>query len=121
MDKAQALQQFWGSFELPAYDANTVPDDADLPRITYEVVEDAIDSPVQINASLWYRGTSWAEIEQKTMEVATFIGRGGEVIKIDGGYAWIKRGEPFAQRMSDEDDTIRRMYLTTEVEFLTEV
>lgn len=121
MDKAQALHSFWSSYGIPAYDENTVPDDATLPRITYKVVEGALDEREQINASVWYRDTSWAAIEAKTKEVAEAIGRGGKIIKIDGGYAWITRGTPFAQRMGDDDDTIRRMYLTTYVEFLTEV
>lgn len=121
MNKAQAINEFWNGFDLPAYDENTVPDDASLPRITYSVVEDNWESTCQISASLWYRGTSWAEIEAKKDEIAKALSRGGIVKKIEDGFVWIKRGEPFSQRMGDEDDTIRRIYLITQVDYLTEV
>ena len=35
MNKIQALDSFWNSFGLRAYDSMSVPDDAELPRITY--------------------------------------------------------------------------------------
>lgn len=120
MDKAQVLQKFWAGFGMEAYDENTVPDNAPLPRITHQVSLDSFDNPVSISASLWYRSTSWAAITQKSEEIARAIGRGGLCLKCDGGYVWIKRGTPFSQRMSDPDDSIRRIYLNTEVEFMTE-
>lgn len=120
MDKAQVLQQFWSGFGMEAYDENTVPGNAPLPRITYQVSLDSLDSPVAIPASIWYRSTSWATITKKAEEISKAIGPGGQSIKCDGGYVWIKRGSPFSQRMSDPDDSIRRVYLNTEVEFLTE-
>lgn len=120
MDKAQILQSFWSGFGVPAYDENTVPENAALPRITYAVALDSFDSPVSISASIWYRSTSWAVITKKAEEISKAIGPGGVVLKCDGGHVWIKRGSPFSQRMSDPDDSIRRVYLNIEVEFLTE-
>ena len=37
MDKYQAINEFWNRFGVMAYDENTVPDDAELPYITYGV------------------------------------------------------------------------------------
>lgn len=121
MDKAQALQVFWSSFGLPAYDETTVPDDAKMPYITYRVATDSLESVLPLSASLWYRDKSWAEITQKSEEVATAIAQHGFVsYPVDGGYIWIVKGVPFAQRMREEnDDMVRRIYLNVTVEFLT--
>ena len=125
MDKAQALQAFWSSFGIPAYDQSTIPnaDSADHrpqpPYITYRVAEDSLGNPVLLSGSIWYRSTSWAEIEQKAKQIAEYIGYGHKILKIDGGYLYITKGTPFAQRMSDEDDSIRRIYINLMVEYLT--
>ena len=126
MNKAQAIYSFWSSFGIPAYDQNTIPnadDKADHrpepPYITYEVIEDSLNTPVALSGLIWYRSTSWKDITLKAGEIAADIGYGHKIIKIDGGYLYITKGIPFAQRMSDEDDSIRRMYINLMVEFLT--
>lgn len=120
MNAAQVLQSFWEGFDLPAYDENTVPEDATLPRITYEALFGDFNETVQMNASIWYRSTSWAEITAKTQEIKDFIGLGGKVLKTDSGALWITRGSVFAQRMTDPDDSIRRMVITINVDFIEE-
>ena len=76
-------------------------------------------SPLTLYGSLWYKSYSWEEISKKTEEIAKFIYK-MKPIQIDGGYLWINKGSPFAQRMSDpSDDLIRRMYINIDVEFLT--
>jgi len=118
MDKAQATQKFWESFGLPAYDENTVPDGAALPYITYQVKTASIDEPVYPSASIWYKSRSWEAISKKADEIAEAI-RQMPTIKIDGGRMFVTTGAPFAQRMSDEDDSIRRILLQVNIEFLT--
>ena len=121
MDKAQAIHNFWGGFDIPAYDENTVPDDAPLPRITYSVSTDSFNNVVPLSANLWYKSTSWKEITEKSEEIAREIGATGyRIDAIDEGYLWIVKGTPFAQRLSDPTDgTIRRIYINILVEFLT--
>lgn len=121
MDKAQALHQFWSSFGIDAYDENTVPDNAEMPYITYSVEDGSIDDPLLLNASIWYRSTSWKEVTKKSEEIAKYIGEFGHlVIKLDKGYVFITKGVPFAQRMPDPNDSmIRRIYLIINTEFLT--
>ena len=118
MDKAQSIHAFWSSFGLAAYDENTVPDDAVMPYITYSVSTGAMDDVLLLNGSLWYRSVTWKDISQKSDEIAETIGEYwlGEV---DGGYLWITRGSPFAQRKADEDDTVRRIVINLNAEFLT--
>ena len=123
MDSAQVLQQFWSGFGLKAYDENTVPEGAMAANgdkyLTYNVSAAYFDEPVMMSSSLWYKSQSWAEITEKAMQIGAYIGLGGKFIPFDNGKLWIKRGTPFAQRMSDENEQIRRIYLNVEVEYLT--
>ena len=125
MNKAQAIHEFWSSFQLKAIDEASSYDTAmSLPDkyITYEVQTANFGEPVSLSASLWYRSTSWAEISQKADEIAAAIGYGGKVISVDDGYIWVKLGSPFARRMAvDQDSSIRRIYLNITVDFLTAV
>lgn len=119
MDKSQAIHSFWSGFGLEAYDENSVPDDATLPYISYSVSTDSIGNMITIYGSLWYRSESWEEISKKTDQISEYIDNMNP-LSIDGGYAWIVKGSPFSQRMSDpSDDTIRRMYINLMAEFLT--
>lgn len=119
-DKAQALHQFWSGFDWPAYDENSIPDDAPNSQyITYSASFDNIDNEVMLSGSLWLRSDRWAEISQKADEIAEILYH-RYPIQIKGGYMWIKRGSPFIQRMSDpNDDKMRRIYINITVEYLT--
>jgi hypothetical protein len=122
MTKGQAIQEFWESFGLTAYDETTVPDDAPFPYITYQVHTGSIGDVCIVNTSLWYRSYSWKEISEKTEEISEAIAKMyPPSIKINGGRLYITKGAPFAQRMGDaSDDSIRRMLLNVNYEFLTE-
>lgn len=125
MDKAQALHSFWSSFvvgtkPIPAYDDNTVPDDKreTFPRITYESATDSIGQTLVLSASIWDRNMSWVRSEEIAADVSDRLGMGGLSIPYKDGVLWIKRGTPFAQRMSDNDDSIRRIVINIEVEYI---
>lgn len=119
MDKMQALHSFWSSFRWKAYDENSVPDTAQFPYITYEASTDFFGNELALTASLWDRSTSWASVTEKEKEIADDITRGGRFVLYDGGGFWIKRGNPWAQRMSEaSDDAVRRIVLNTSIEFI---
>lgn len=124
MDKWQALDKFWNSFGLTAYDENSVPTGKTaipLPYITYQANTDTFDNSVALSASLWYRSSSWGQISQKSDEISNKIGMGGTPVPYDGGVIWVKRANPFSQRMSDPtDDTIRRVFINIEAEFISQ-
>lgn len=121
MNKAQAIHKFWSGFGLPAYDENSVPDNAVMPYITYGVSTGALDDIIILTGSLWYRSASWQDISLKADEIAEAVGKNGYKISVlDNGYLWVNQGSPFAQRMSDQSDNmIRRIYLVLSAEFLT--
>lgn len=119
MDKIQALHSFWSGFGLKAYDEMTVPDDAKLPYITYGVTSDDFGNNVMQTASIWYRSKSWSEITKKEQEISSYITRGGKMVPFDGGSIWIRKGTPWAQRLSDASNyDIRRIVLNVNIEFL---
>ena len=123
MTKAEAIYKFFSSFELLAYDETSVPtgDEAPtFPYLTYEYVEDDFDNELTTSLSLWYRSSSWSEINAKTEQISRYIGRGGRIVPCEGGGIWIKRGSPFAQSMGDDSDNmIRRKYINLTVEYIT--
>ncbi len=117
-DYAQTLHSFWSAFGLPAYDENTVPDRTAFPYITYNVTAAAFNETVTMSASLWYRSTSWKEITDKAEQIRETLEDGGRYIVTNKGALWIKTGVPFAQRMSDVDDSVRRIYINIEVDYI---
>lgn len=116
MDEIRALTSFWNSFGMPAYDSSSVPDSAAFPYITFDVERDFFGQEVMLTASVWYRDTSWEGIEQTVEAISQKIGRGGVWLE---SKIWLKRGTPFAQRIPDDDDTIRRYMLNVTAEYMT--
>lgn len=118
MNKAQAINNFWSSFDLPAYEEHTVPQDAKMPYITYNVATAEIDNYVGLYANIWDYGTSWELVMLKADEIALRVAS-MYPIKLDDGYLRLDLGTPFSQTMSDEDDMTRRVYINLQAEFLT--
>lgn len=110
MNKQEAFYNFVSSFGVVAYDENSVPDDAPDKRITYELVVDSLDNEVYPTISIWDRSSSWKYLDSKLSEIEKFITEMGTV-KFDNGRLWIKKGSPFAQRMSDDLNSDYKRYL----------
>ena len=117
MNKAQAIQTFFESFGVPAYEESTVPDDAVMPYITYSMASDSIGHPIAMSASIWDKTYSWENISLVADAISNALVQ-VKSIALDVGYIYITRGTPFAQRMVDEDDTIRRIYINLMVGYL---
>lgn len=120
MNKIQALNSFWQAASgLTVYDETSVPDTAQLPYLTCEFTSDEFGYDVAQTASLWYRSTGWEEITQKEMQISEYIGRGGRLVAYDGGAFWIRKANPWAQRLSDSSsDTIRRIVMNVMIEYI---
>lgn len=124
MDNYQALQTFWEGFGVSAYDEQTVFDNGNqpaYPHITYEAAGGGYMNTATLSASLWDRSTSWAWIKQKTEEIKKSIGYGGVRINTDDGIIWIKLPETvtFSAPFDSGEDTVKRMRMTIEVDFMT--
>ena len=119
MDKLQAYHSFWSGFGLTAYEVTSVPDNATMPYITYESSEDDFGNTLALSASVWYWSSSWTDCISKVKQISTKIGRGGKLVKYDGGAFWIKKGTPWANRLNMEDnDSVRRINMNIELEFI---
>ena len=118
MDAEQTIHSFWASFGIPAFDENSVPDDAAMPYITYSVSYDSFDNEVSLSASLWYRSTSWTPITVKAHEIRNYISMGGITLPTDNGIVWIKKGSPFYQRLGDVEKNIKRIYFNIKAEYI---
>lgn len=120
MTKAAAINKFWNSFGIIAYEENSVPEDAEFPYITYQYVSDSFDVNTILTASVWYRETSWINANNKAEEISRYIGFSGKILNFDYGRIWIKRGTPFAQNMGDDNDNlIKRKYINVEAEYFS--
>ena len=119
IDKWQAQQAFWSSFGFKAYNELTVPEDAQLPYITYQLVDGSLDGNLTASGSLYMRGTTWTKICQTVSDMEKVVDR---QIPIVGGVMKVRKPiANFAQPLNDPSDTmIRRMVLMVEIEFLTE-
>ncbi len=124
MTKMQALNAFFSSFGLSAYEENAIyAADAvlPLPYITYTLsLDNYRGESTACVMTVWYRDPSWKILEEKQAEIAESIGISGKVVKVDGGYIWIKRGKPFAQALGDPSDKlVKRIVFNLSIEFET--
>ena len=119
MTAEQAVHSFWSSFGLTAYDENSVPDNAQLPYITYNLSYDAFENEVAMSGSVWFHSTSWTAITAVADSIYNELKHGGKVIKTNAGYIWIKRGSPFYQRVSEEDN-VKRIYINISCQYFQE-
>ena len=125
MDNWQTLDTFWNSFGLPAYDEQTAFTDKQepaYPHITYQSANGIMWQEMTLNASLWYKSTTWKDISEKASQIQAALAY-GKMIKTDGGFLWIKMPNttPFAQRAASgsDDEKIKRIVLTIEAESLS--
>ena len=120
MTKNKALYAWFNEF-MPFYRASAVPDDVVMPYGTYEYIDSAFDlGEVGLTVNLWFRTESEAIPDEKAQELSERIGYGGVTIPCDEGYIWLKRGSPFCQSLTYENDpAIKRRYINITAEYLT--
>ena len=104
MDKYHALHQFWSQFGVTAYDENTVPDDAVLPYITYSVSVGSFNYPTATSVSIFDRAMTWTSVTRISDQIEALLKNGGKCINYDGGAFWIRKGNPWIQRLSDSSN-----------------
>lgn len=108
---ANALYGFFSSFGIPAYLENAIPDNAQMPYITYELREPEPLASTFFHASVWYRDTSIDAISRKVDAIRSAIDR-GIGIETDSGAIYLFQGDQFAQMMSDPNPETKRAYLS---------
>lgn len=99
---AAALKTFFSGFGLPAYAADSVPDDVELPYITYSMSVPEWNQKASLYAQVWDRTTSNTGIIRVADQITAAIGEGIN-IPVEGGYLIIWPESPLIQIMVDGD------------------
>lgn len=102
LNTAALMKQFFGGFGLPAYTLASVPDDVELPYITYMLVEPEWNQQTNGYCQVWYPPNHLAELLGKADAI---VGEIGLIKKLafTGGYLVLRTDTPAVQIMSDED------------------
>lgn len=114
IETAAALYKFWSGFDLPAATVMTVPEEWDVPYITYSLVESEPLYPTSHYAQVWFRSTDNAAMLEKVDEIKAAIGEGIRLACTDG-YVVIRPQTPFSQIMIDQNKENRYAYLNMQI------
>ena len=107
-----ALKTFFSGFGLPAYSADSVPNDVQLPYISYSLSEPEWNQKATMYAQVWYRTKSNASLLMKADEIASAVGT-GLIINLENGYLVIWPESPLIQVLVDGD--IRSAYINMSI------
>lgn len=99
---ATALKSFFSGFELPAYTVDSVPEDVELPYISYSLPQPEWNQKASLYAQVWDRSRSNTTILSKADEITAEIGQGVK-IPLESGYLVIWPETPLIQLISDGD------------------
>ena len=109
---AAALKTFFSGFGVPAYAADSVPDDVELPYITFSLNVPEWNTKASMYAQVWDRTTTNSGIIRIADEITGAIGQ-GKVIPLEGGYLVVWPESPLIQVMVDGD--FRSAYINLSV------
>ena len=107
---AEALKAFFGGFGIPAYSETSVPDELELPYITYPLKEPEWAQPTSFYIVLWSRTKGYATALTKADQILAAIGEG---VRIETGSGWvvIRPDTPLFQEMQDDDNDTKALYM----------
>lgn len=117
-----AIYTFLSGFAIPAYASSSVPDQAQFPYLTYDLVLGEWEQgEANMTVNVWYRTESEATPNAKVREIGAAIGMGGVTLPCDGGMLWLKKGSPWAQAVTidGEDEKVKRRLLNVSIETIT--
>lgn len=106
-DVNAALYQFWSGFGVPAYRSGRVPDDAELPYITFDAAVGEFGYRTILTAYNWHKAPGATAAAADLLDaIARKIPNSGFMLPVDGrGYMLIYRnGGEFQSYVEDEMD-----------------
>lgn len=107
MDIAKTLSLFWQQFDVPAYFDDLVPDDAELPYITFNVKTGNLNGNTILTAFNWHKNTLGGNLERTELldKIATAIPVGGLLLTAENGYFFVYRNDvDFQSYWQDEEN-----------------
>ena len=109
---AAALKTFFSGFELPAYTVDSVPDDVQLPYISYSLSVPEWNQKATMYAQVWDRSTSNAGIIQVADQITAAV-RDGAIIPMEDGYLVNWPESPLTQILVQDD--YRSVYINLSI------
>lgn len=107
----RALHTYLSSFGLSAYAEDTVPDTAQLPYLTYRLVDPEWHQKASFFVRVWARSTSNTVVLEKADEITGDIGE-GKWLPFEGGLLMIWPESPKVQIVVDSNDrNLRYAYI----------
>lgn len=120
MDKYEALYSFYSSFGIPAYEENSVDENAVMPYITYEVLTSSFDNDsVSISCQIFSKSKDLIELDKITDKISKAL-TGGITLKCKDGYVVLYRGTPFAQNRATGDTSVKCKYINISADYITQ-
>lgn len=117
LDTASALYGFYSGFDLPAYTTDNVPDDVDLPYITYRYVDTDWESPLSHYCMVYMRTRSNEPLLAKAEEIKAAIGTGLSISCADGCLYLHYLSAQFMSDVPDGSD-VRSIYIDLQLDVL---
>ena len=112
LNTAATLKTFFSGFDLPAYTLQSVPDEVELPYITYPLTEPEWDEQASFYCQVWYPKNRLADLLAKADQIVAAISEGVK-FQQQGGYVVIYPSTPLVQILT-EDDT-QRAYINLSI------
>ena len=101
LNTAATLKTFFGGFDLPAYTLTSVPENVNLPYITYPLIEPEWDEQTNIYCQVWYPKQRLADLLTKADQIVAAIGT-MKKFDLEHGYIVLYPETPLIQIFSDE-------------------
>ena len=114
---AQALNEYYNSFGIPAYHEHTVPDNAELPYITFSLQQSDFSGPVTHYVQVFDRSYSNSRIVSVADRIVGDIKR-GKMLPYDGGFACLRPEDPLIQLLVEAKEggpPERRAYINLQL------
>lgn len=102
INTAKTLKTFFSGFDLPAYTVNNVPEETQLPYITYPLTEPEWEEQATFYCQVWYPKRKLNDLLVKADQIVAAIAHGA-VFQQNGGYLAIYPSTPLIQTLTDED------------------
>lgn len=99
---AAALKTFFSGFGIPAYAQDSVPEDVQLPYITYSLSSPEWNQKASLYAQVWDRSRSNTKVINYADQITAAIGE-EKRIALTGGHLVIWPETPLIQIMVDGD------------------
>lgn len=102
LNTAATLKTFYSGFGIPAYTLESVPDEVELPYITYPLTEPEWNEQASTYCQVWYPKNQLADLLAKADQITAAIGATGIKFAQSGGYVILYPSTPLIQILTDE-------------------